>query len=45
MSDQIKQAQAAKKDWARPELRKLVAGAAESSHGGAPDGGGGNQAS
>lgn len=45
MSDQTKQAQAPKKDWARPELKKLEAGAAESSHGGTADGGGGNQLS
>jgi hypothetical protein len=45
MSHQTKQAQPSKKDWARPEVKKLEAGAAESSHGGAPDGGGGNQQS
>jgi hypothetical protein len=37
--------QAPKRDWVRPELRRLEAGAAESSHGAVPDGGGGNQGS
>ncbi|MEA3066294.1 MAG: hypothetical protein QOJ27_2755 [Sphingomonadales bacterium] len=39
------QTAAPKRDWARPELRRLEAGAAESSHGSVPDGGGGNQGS
>ena len=34
-----------KKEWARPELKRLEAGAAESSHNTVADGGGGNQAS
>lgn len=34
-----------KQEWIRPELRRLEAGAAESSHNLAPDGGGGSQAS
>ena len=38
-------AAAAKRDWVQPEVRRLEAGAAESSHGNTPDGGGGNQGS
>lgn len=34
-----------KQDWVRPELRQLVAGAAESRRGAVPDGGGGAQGS
>jgi len=34
-----------KREWIRPELRRLEAGAAESSHNTIPDGGGGAQAS
>lgn len=34
-----------KQEWVRPELRKLVAGAAESRRGAMPDGGGGAQGS
>lgn len=34
-----------KRDWVRPQLQRLEAGAAESSHGATPDGGGGNQGS
>jgi hypothetical protein len=36
---------AARRDWIRPELRRMEAGAAESSHNTVADGGGGNQAS
>jgi hypothetical protein len=35
----------AKRAWLRPEFQRLQAGAAESSHGNTPDGGGGNQGS
>lgn len=35
----------AKQAWVRPELKQLVAGAAESQAGGTPDGGGGAQGS
>lgn len=45
MKHQITEAGAAKKEWARPELKRLAAGAAESSHNTVPDGGGGAQAS
>ncbi len=34
-----------RREWIRPELRRLDAGAAESSHLTTPDGGGGNQSS
>jgi hypothetical protein len=34
-----------KRDWVRPGFQRLEAGAAESSHGATPDGGGGNQGS
>jgi hypothetical protein len=34
-----------KREWVRPELRQLEAGAAESQRGATPDGGGGNQGS
>jgi|GEM_PF-3375177 len=36
---------ARKRDWIRPGFNRLEAGAAESSHGNTPDGGGGNQGS
>ena len=36
---------AAKREWARPEVKRLEAGAAESQRGNTPDGGGGNQGS
>lgn len=36
---------AGKQDWVRPELRRLVAGAAESRRGLVPDGGAGEQGS
>jgi hypothetical protein len=36
---------APKRDWVRPNVQRLEAGAAESSHGAIPDGGGGNQGS
>lgn len=45
MSDTSKDTNVTKQEWTRPELRRLEAGAAESSHNTAPDGGGGNQAS
>jgi hypothetical protein len=35
----------ARRDWIRPELRRIEAGSAESSHNVTPDGGGVNQAS
>lgn len=35
----------AKQEWVRPELKQLVAGAAESQSGTTPDGGGGLQGS
>jgi hypothetical protein len=35
----------AKRAWTRPELRRLAAGAAESTHNANSDGGGGNQGS
>jgi hypothetical protein len=34
-----------KRDWARPDFKRLEAGAAESQRGTTPDGGGGNQGS
>ena len=34
-----------KRDWTRPELKRLEAGAAESQRGPTPDGGGGFQGS
>lgn len=37
--------QAPKREWIRPQLQRLEAGAAESSHGNTADGGGGNQGS
>jgi hypothetical protein len=36
---------AEKQEWVRPELKQLVAGAAESRDGTRPDGGGGDQGS
>jgi hypothetical protein len=36
---------APKRDLVRPSFQRLEAGAAESSHGNTPDGGGGNQGS
>lgn len=45
MSENSKEQIAAKREWTRPELRRLEAGAAESSHNTVADGGGGNQAS
>jgi hypothetical protein len=45
MNETSKEQVVAKQDWIRPELRRLEAGAAESSHNSVPDGGGGNQAS
>jgi hypothetical protein len=35
----------AKRDWTRPDFKRLEAGAAESQRGATPDGGGGNQGS
>jgi hypothetical protein len=43
--DQVLQHSAPKQDWVRPELRRLDAGAAESTHNANTDGGGGNQGS
>jgi hypothetical protein len=45
MTHRVVRPAARKEEWTRPERKRLEAGAAESSHGGAPDGGGGNQAS
>ena len=45
MNDISKDQNVAKRQWARPELRRLSAGAAESSHNTVPDGGAGFQAS
>jgi len=45
MNHKIEKADTMKKEWARPELTRLEAGAAESSHNSVPDGGGGLQAS
>jgi hypothetical protein len=45
MSETSKDQNVTKREWARPELRRLEAGAAESSHNTVPDAGGGNQAS
>ena len=36
---------AAKREWTRPAVKRLEAGAAESQRGATPDGGGGNQGS
>jgi hypothetical protein len=36
---------ASKREWTRPEVTRVVAGAAESQRGATPDGGGGNQGS
>jgi hypothetical protein len=43
--NEVKQQKGAKQTWSRPELRRLEAGAAESSHGNTADGGGGAQGS
>ena len=45
MSQNKNQHAAPKRDWIRPGFNRLEAGAAESSHGSTPDGGGGNQGS
>jgi hypothetical protein len=45
MNQNKNQSTAAKRDWIRPGVQRLEAGAAESSHGTVPDGGGGNQGS
>jgi hypothetical protein len=45
MNEISKDQNVAKREWTRPELRRLEAGAAESSHNAVPDGGGGAQAS
>ena len=45
MNDISKDQDMTKREWTRPELRRLEAGAAESSHNTIPDGGGGAQAS
>ena len=45
MNHQITELAASKKEWARPELKRLEAGAAESSHNNVADGGGGAQGS
>jgi hypothetical protein len=37
--------QAVKREWKRPQLQRLEAGAAESTHNANSDGGGGNQGS
>ena len=44
--NQTKNANSApKRDWVRPGVQRLEAGAAESQRGATPDGGGGNQGS
>jgi hypothetical protein len=45
MSDTSEDQNVAKQEWIRPELRRLEAGAAESTHNANSDGGGGNQGS
>jgi hypothetical protein len=45
MNETSKEQVVARQEWIRPELRRLEAGAAESSHNTIPDGGGGAQAS
>ena len=45
MDHQMTAIGASKKEWARPELKRLEAGAAESTHNANSDGGGGNQGS
>jgi len=45
MNETSKEQIVAKREWTRPELRRLEAGAAESSHNTVPDAGGGAQAS
>lgn len=45
MDHQTREAGSMKKKWARPELKRLEAGAAESTHNANSDGGGGNQGS
>lgn len=45
MKKSVKEQNAPRRDWVRPELRRIEAGAAESSHLNVADGGGGNQAS
>ena len=45
MSENSKDQKVAKRAWTRPELRRLEAGAAESTHNNNTDGGGGAQGS
>ena len=45
MNENSKEQIVAKQEWIRPELRRLEAGAAESTHNANSDGGGGNQGS
>ena len=45
MKKNAKEQSAPRRDWIRPELRRISAGAAEHSHNSLPDGGGGFQAS
>jgi hypothetical protein len=45
MDDAMKQVSARKREWNRPQARRLEAGAAESTHNANTDGGGGNQGS
>jgi hypothetical protein len=45
IDNEILQGANEKSEWVRPELQRLEAGAAESQKAGAPDGGGGAQAS
>ena len=45
MKKNVMQQNSKRREWTRPELRRLHAGAAESSHNTIADGGGGNQAS
>jgi hypothetical protein len=45
MKNIVNKTVAPKREWTRPELKRLEAGAAESQRGAAPDGGGGFQGS
>lgn len=45
MKKVVREQSGPRRDWIRPELRRIDAGAAESSHLNTPDGGGGAQAS
>ena len=45
MKNHVTRLHGSKRAWTRPELRRLQAGAAESTHNANSDGGGGNQGS